>query len=239
MVNMKQDSEPSGQFRSEPDFMGHRERLKERFVRHGVGGMPDVQVLELLLSYAIPRKDVRPTAEELLRRFGGLKQVLDASSTEIESVTGISVHTSVLIRVVRELITLHSEKTVPMGDFLKSPVEVEKYLLSRLRGTKNESILLIFLDDHGAVLGEEQMGTGTIDEVVLFPRAVMAAALHHNASALILVHNHPHGPPIPSLGDREQSQRLKEVLRPFDITLRDSIVVGRNRCFSIFSNQPL
>ena len=104
---------------------------------------------------------------------------------------------------------------------------------------REETVLAVFLNSLGEVLGEEFIGTGTVNQVVLFPRQIMGMALRYNASALVLVHNHPHGPPVPSARDAEEAEHIRDILRPFDITLVDSIVVGYNRCFSIFRNRPL
>jgi DNA repair protein RadC len=116
---------------------------------------------------------------------------------------------------------------------------MEKYLHSRMADLKEETILLIFLNQKGVVLGEEILGAGAVNQVVYFPRQIIAAALRHNASAMIMIHNHPQGPPAPSYRDREEAERLREILRPFDIKVIDSIVVGHNRCFSIYKNRPL
>ncbi|MEW6351532.1 MAG: DNA repair protein RadC [Thermodesulfobacteriota bacterium] len=221
------------------DRKGHRERLKDRFLASGAAGLSEEETLELLLSYAIPRQDVRPLSAELISRLGGLSEVLNASIVELTAVKGVSRHCAGLIRLVREVVTLVSERSRSGREVLKGPKELERYLLARLGSLKEETIFAIFLNSLGEILGEEFMGTGTINQVVLFPRQLMGTALRYNASGLVLVHNHPHGPPVPSARDAEQAEQIRDMLRPFDITLLDSVVVGHNRCFSIFRNRPL
>ncbi len=221
------------------DYKGHRERLKERFLASGAAGLSEEETLELLLMYAIPRQDVRPLSSELIGKFGGLSGVLNASIVELAAVKGVRRHTAGLIRLVREMVALVSDRSRASRDFLKGPKELERYLLAKLGPLKEETILAIFMNSIGEILGEEFMGTGTINQVVLFPRPLMGMALRYNASGLVLVHNHPHGAPVPSAGDAEQAEHIRDLLRPFDITLLDSIVVGHNRCFSIFRNRPL
>ena len=218
---------------------GRMERLRELLFQGTSGGLKDAELLEMLLGYSVPRRDVRRLAEELLTRFGNLRSVLDASTVELRSVCGMGEQCAGLMRLVREIFFRVEERPKFSREVLEHPRQMEKYLLSRMSGVKDESLLLILLDDQGVVLGEEVLGAGTVDQVVTFPRQVMETALRHNATALVIVHNHPHGPPLPSIADREEAERLRDVLRPFDITVRDCIVVGQNRCFSIFSNAPL
>jgi len=220
-------------------YEGRLARLKERLVREGAHGLSDSEVLELLLSYAIPATDVRPIAEEVLRRFASLNGVLRSSTVELTQVDGVGLHAAGLVRLAGEIVGRCSEVMSPSGEILKDPRELERRLLTRFKGMKEEALLLIFMSSQGLALGEELLGAGTVNEVVTFPRQIVGRCLYYNASALIIVHNHPHGPPLPSVRDREEAERLREILLPFDITVKDSIVVGQNRCFSIFKNSPL
>jgi DNA repair protein RadC len=221
------------------DHTGHRERLKERFLRHGALGLSAEDLLELVLMYAIPRRDVRPLAEELLLRFGSLERVVTASTVELARVDGISTHTATLLRLIGELPIKLAGSAPPLSDVLNNPKELERFLIARLSKSQEEQLLLLLLDDQGLVLGEQTMGAGTVNRLVTFPRQVMQTALKLNASRLIIAHNHPHGPPLPSVRDREEAERLRDILHPFDLTVEDCIVVTGSRCFSIFKNRPL
>jgi len=220
-------------------YEGRVAQLKERLVREGAHGLSDSEVLELLLSYAIPATDVRPIAEEALRRFGSLNGALRSSTVELKQVDGMDLPAAGLVRLAGEIVGRCSEVMSPSGEILKDPRELERYLLARFKGMTEEALLLVFMSSQGLALGEELLGAGTVNEVVTFPRQIVGRCLYYNASALIIVHNHPHGPPLPSVRDREEAERLRDILLPFDITVKDSIVVGQNRCFSIFKNSPL
>jgi DNA repair protein RadC len=224
---------------TESDHIGHRERLKERFLRSASGSMSEEELLELLLGYAIPRKDTAPLAKDMVGKFGDLKNVLGASVPELEAVTGISRHTAVLIRLVADIVSRLRDRALINKELLGDPKVLEKHLLARFRDVSEERLLLILLNDLGAVLGEEFIGAGTVSRVVAFPREIIKVVLRYDASALILAHNHPGGPPIPSFKDRDDAERLRDALLPFDVKLTDAVVVGVNRCFSIFTNQPL
>ena len=229
-------SRPPTRRNDEPDRAGRREWLMERFLTDGLDGLSEHEVLELLLSFAIPRRDVRSPAQELLKEFGGLRKVLAASTVELSNVDGVELHSAALIALVRELTAYFSDKQSRVSDLVNCPRDLEAYLISQLRGVKDEQIIVVFLDAGGAVLGEELVGAGTIDRAVVFPREIMEKALRHTASELIIAHNHPHGPPMPSVADREEAEHLRAILLPFDLVLRDSIIVGRKRCFSVFRN---
>jgi DNA repair protein RadC len=219
---------------------GYRnETLKMRLLREGAASFSDSEVLELLLSFAVQPKEVQPLAEHLTARFGDLRGVLISSTLDLASVPGVSEHAAALIRLAGELVARGSEAVEPSSEILARPDELQHYLLARMRGMKEEKILLIFFDHQGAVLAEEFVGAGTIDQAVIFPRQIMELALRCNAGALIIAHNHLHGPPLPTVQDSEEAERLREILRPFDITLEDSIVVGQTKCFSIFKNAPI
>ena len=192
-----------------------------------------------MLTYAIPRKDVGTLAEELIKTFGSLRGVLAASVLELTNMKGISRHTATLLRLAGEIVVRCGESPEIPAEIIKESKQLERFLLMRFSGLQEEKHLIIFLDAQWTVLGEEMVGAGTVDEAVLFPREIIRNALAHNASALLVAHNHLHGPPLPSLRDREQAERLRDILMPFDILVRDSIVVGKNRCFSVFKNSPL
>ena len=223
----------------ESDHSGHRERLKERFLRSASGSTSDEELLELLLGYAIPRKDTAALTKDLIRKFGNLRNVLSASVPDLEAVSGISRHTAVLMRLVADIVSRMRDRASSNKELLGDPKVLEKHLLARFRDVSEEKLLLILLNELGVTLGEEFIGAGTVNRVVAFPREIIKIALSFDASALILAHNHPGGPPIPTFKDRDDAERLRDALLPFDVKLTDAVVVGENRCFSIFNNQPL
>jgi DNA repair protein RadC len=201
--------------------------------------LPDAEVLELLLTYAVPSRDMGPAAAQLVQRFGDLRNVLCASAREVEQTEGVTPHVAALIQLAREVALRCSDRAGAPPEILRNDREIEQHLLARFGGLREERLLLIFLDRHGVVLAEEFVGSGTVDQVVAFPRQVMEMVLRHRASSIIMAHNHLHGPPLPSVRDREEAERMRDILRPFDVLVQDALVVGQNRCFSIFANRPL
>ena len=215
------------------------EELKERLFRSAPHALTDAEALEMLLTYATPIERAKSLAENLIRKFRSVKEVLNASTVELAEIKGLDANAAGLIRIAAQLVSLCSEAVNGEKDMLTNPRETERFLLSRLSGMKEEKALLVFLDDQGVILGQDLIGAGTVQQVILFPRQIMELALKHNATSLIIAHNHPHGPPLPSKRDRDEAERLKEILSPFEIILKDSIIVGQTRCFSIFTNSPL
>ncbi len=216
-----------------------KDLLLERLFRDPLRGLNESELLELLLFFVTRRRGVSPLAGELLAAFGGLRGVLDASAVELRTLEGVGPQSAALIRLVREIADRCSTIRQLPAEVLAHPQEMQRYLLARMGPMKGEAILLVFLNSQGILLGEELLSTGTIDQAILFPRQVMERALHYNAASLVIVHNHPHGPPLPSARDREEAERLRDLLMPFDIRILDAIVVGQTRCFSIFRNAPL
>lgn len=221
-----------------PHYFDHRRRLRERFQKAGAEGLHDYELLELLLTYGIPRKDVKPVAKELLHRFGSLAGVLDAGPEELASVPGVGPVSATLIRLVKGLCTAYLAEKMKGRDILSSPQAVVDFARARLGGLPYEAFMVIYLNVKNEVLGHEIIHAGTIDQAVVYPRRVLEAALAHHASGLIVVHNHPSGHPAPSEEDRRLTRTLADAVRPVDIRLVDHIIVGRDAYFS-FREQHL
>jgi DNA repair protein RadC len=215
------------------------EELKERLFRSGLPELTDSELLEMLFLFANPAENSRKLAETLILKFNSLKKIMNASTMELAAIEGIDSDLIKLLRVEAQIVSRCGEVAGLEADMLIGGREIGRFLLSRFSGMKEEKVLLIFSNKQGVILGEELLGAGTVDQVVLFPRQIMERALEFNATSLIIAHNHLHGPPLPSVKDREEAERLKQILSPFQIILQDSIVVAQNRCFSIFGNTPL
>lgn len=213
--------------------------LVERLLRDSVRSLDDTEMLELLLTFVSRTRAVKPIAAQLITKFGSLRGVLDASSVELKRLGGLGEQAVALVRLAREIAARYSESPQLPNEVLAHPEELQRYLLARMGSLRDEAILLVFLNGQGVLLGEELLAAGTLDQTVLFPRQVIERALQYNAASLVVVHNHPYGPPLPSASDREEAERLRDVLLPFEIRVLDAIVVGQTRCFSIFRNAPL
>ncbi|MCD6506353.1 DNA repair protein RadC [Candidatus Poribacteria bacterium] len=215
-----------------PHYIGHRKRLRERFRKAGARGMHDYELLELLLTYAIPRRDVKPIAKELIERFKGITGVMNASQEELESIEGMGPISATLIRLVKELFGLYMAERMEGRDLLASPQAVVDFARVKLAGLSHEAFMVIYLNTKNEVIEYEVVHEGTVDRAIIYPRRIIESALSHHASGLILVHNHPSGYPEPSEDDRRLTRSIYEVAHTIDIRVLDHIIVGRNGYFS-------
>ncbi len=207
---------------------GHRKRLRERFKKTRLEGFHDYEIVELLLAYAIPRRDVKPLAKTLISRFKGLRGVLDASVEELVSVKGMGENAAVLVGLVKEMAGEYLKEKVMKRDVIRSAGDVLNYLNVALSGEKVEKFLAIYLNSKNEVLGIETLHEGTINQTFVYPRKIIERAFSHNARAIILVHNHPSGDPTPSTADRRLTEELLAAARALDIIVHDHIIIGKN-----------
>lgn len=222
-----------------PHYIGHRERLRERFRKGGPDGFHDYELLELLLTYAIPRRDVKPVAKELIKRFRSLSGVLDATQQELEGVSGVGPISAILIRVVKEICTVYLGEGIKGRDVLSSPQAVVDFVRMKLSGLPYEAFMVIYLNTKNEVLNWEVIQEGTIDRAVVFPRRIIEGALAQHASGLILVHNHPSGHHFPSEEDRYLTRTIVSAAKTLDLRILDHIVVGKEGHFSFMENHLL
>lgn len=222
----------------EPDYLGHRERLRRRFLLGGGRDMPDYELLELQLTIAIPRRDVKPLAKELIRKFGSFAEVVNAPLEELMLVKGVKENTAAVLRIVRECSVRSSWQSLKGMD---APVisdfdAMVDYCRSAMAYQTVEEFRIIFLNSKLYVIGEEIQQRGTVDQVAIHPREVIKSAMMHGASAMILVHNHPSGIVTPSKADMEITKRIKEAAEAVSIRLFDHLIISKSSVYS-FHNQ--
>ena len=222
----------------EPDYLGHRERLRRRFLLGGGRDMPDYELLELLLTIAIPRRDAKPLAKELIRKFGSFAEVVNAPLEELMLVKGVKENTAAVLRIVRECSVRSSWQSLKGMD---APVisdfdAMVDYCRSAMAYQTVEEFRIIFLNSKLYVIGEEIQQRGTVDQVAIHPREVIKSAMMHGASAMILVHNHPSGIVTPSKADMEITKRIKEAAEAVSIRLFDHLIISKSSVYS-FHNQ--
>lgn len=222
----------------EPDYLGHRERLRRRFLLGGGRDMPDYELLEPLLTIAIPRRDVKPLAKELIRKFGSFAEVVNAPLEELMLVKGVKENTAAVLRIVRECSVRSSWQSLKGTD---APVisdfdAMVDYCRSAMAYQMVEEFRIIFLNSKLYVIGEEIQQRGTVDQVAIHPREVIKSAMMHGASAMILVHNHPSGIVTPSKADMEITKRIKEAAEAVSIRLFDHLIISKSSVYS-FHNQ--
>lgn len=217
---------------AKPDYIGHRQRIKEKYEKSGTEGWLDYEVLELALSYAIPRKDTKTIAKELLSRFKTLNGVLDADRKELQDINGVSKHSSLFLNLLKDISVLYVEKGIHNKDLLSTPQLVYDYLKVSLKGLTDEEFKMLFLDSRNQLIAMETLKTGTVNRSIVFPRKVVESALYHHTVGVIISHNHPAGSLEPSQEDQDMTRAIRKALKTVDIALLDHIIIGGNDYFS-------
>ena len=219
-----------------PSYLGHRERIRAKFAARGLAPLADHEVLELLLTYAIARRDTKPLAWALIKQFGSLGEVLDADPAALAAVKGVGKGTAAFLKLVRALFTRYSLEELRQSAIIRSPEQVVKYCKASLAGRSEECLELIYLSVRNTVIRTETVALGLIDRVSISPRKIVECALAAKASAVILVHNHPSGDVTPSLEDILLTQEVVEAARLLGISVYDHIIVGRQAYYSLKAN---
>lgn len=205
---------------------GHRDRLRERFIKEGAGGFAAHNLLELLLFYAIPRKDTNETAHKLLERFGDVQSVLSATEKELCEVEGISQSSAVLIRLCGELGARYaSGRTEDLKRFY-SYDDMGEYLVKLFYGVNEETVYALLLNSSGALIRAERICTGSVNSIAVKMRDIVAAAISANAANVVLAHNHPGGTAFPSAEDLSTTKSVAAALSVSGIELAEHFVVA-------------
>ena len=211
---------------------GHRKRLRERYFRSDLKSFKDYEVLELLLTYAIPRIDVKPIAKQLLIRFGSLRRVLDAAPFELLGVPGMGPNSVGLFRLFKDIASRYLEEEVRSCDMLDDIEKVSDFLRMKIGGSKRELFVPLFLDMHNHLIAYD-VYRGSVNQNNVTPREIVTQCLLCGASNLIIAHNHPSGVLEPSQADIRFTRTLKMLLEALDIQLTDHLIVTGNLCHSI------
>ncbi|MBT5039193.1 MAG: DNA repair protein RadC [Rhodospirillaceae bacterium] len=208
-------------------YIGHRKRLRERFAKSGADGLADYELIELLLFGALPRSDTKPLAKRLCDRFGSISAILAAEPRALAEVEGAGkavIHSlklaeAVSLRALRDQVV---ERPV-----IATWNSLLDYCKAKLAHQMNEQFNILFLDNNNSLIADETQQKGTVNHVPLYPREVIKRALELNASAIILVHNHPSGDPSPSPADIEMTEEVCEAGQKLGVTLHDHLIFSR------------
>jgi DNA repair protein RadC len=211
---------------------GHRQRLREKFHAAGAERMHDYEALELLLTFAILRRDVKPLAKALIAQFGSLRGVLDASFDELKEFERLGPGPATLIKLVKDLCAIYLLDRAKEKENITSPQRVVHFAQMKLAGLPHEAFMVIFLNIQNEVLRYEILNEGTIDQVAVYPRRIVEKALACHAAAVILAHNHPSGHTDPSEEDKRLTRAIRDAGRLIDLRVIDHIIVGENGYFS-------
>lgn len=219
-----------------PAHLGHRQRLKQRLYSMGTDSFLDHEFLELLLTYPIARKDTKPIAWALLKRFGSVAGVLDASETSLLQIPGVGPSTAQFLKLVRSALKRYARARVPKGIALKSPYEVLEYCKASLAGKQEEFVEVLFLSVRHTIISTRVVAAGSISQISITPRQIIEHALTEKAAALIIVHNHPSGDPTPSSEDITWTLKTQEAAQLFDIKILDHLIIGKGTYYSFTAN---
>lgn len=215
-----------------PLHTGHRERLRERFLQSGETALADHELLELILFYAIPRRDTKQLAKTLLQSFGSLASVLSARADDLMAVSGLSENSVTLLKAIQTAAVRMGQKQVMKQPVLSNWEQLLSYCHIAMAHEANEQLRVLFLDKKNKLIADEIQQKGTVDHTPAYPREIIKRALNLGASALILVHNHPSGDPSPSRADMQLTDTVAEAAQMMGIHLHDHVIIAKTAHYS-------
>lgn len=211
---------------------GHRKRLRERFINANLEAFSKHEIIELLLTFTLPRRDTKPIAKDLIKQYGSVAGILDAPVEKLKKIDGIGEITPILIKFFKELLAYYLYEKDIKNRFLSSTEDVVSYFRTKMQGLPQEEFKAVYLSTKNKILDVETIAAGTVDHSVIYPREIIKKALNHNAKSIILVHNHPSGDPNPSEADKEITRKLKIICELMDINVYDHVIIGKNSYIS-------
>ena len=222
-----------------PHHIGHRRRLKEKFIGLGSKSLSDYELLELLLFQAIPRRDVKPLAKDLLKIFGGFNNIVHADRAKILAVNDSKESVYLQLNLLKELLNRILHEKISKKHVISSWSMLLEYLKFSMGFLKIEQFRVLFLNTKNILLAEEIMATGTIDQTPVYPREIVKKALLHEAGAVILVHNHPSGNAKPSKADIDLTTQIVNACIVVNVTVHDHVIISNGSYYSFKSNMLL
>ncbi len=218
-------------------YVGHRERLRARFLKGGSDALADYELLELVLFRAIPRRDVKPLAKALLARFGSFAGVVSARPERLREIAGLGEAAIVELKIVAEAAKRFTKVKVENRPAMGSFSAVLDYCRTAMAFLDREEFRILFLDKKNLLIADEVQSTGTIDHAPVFPREIIRRAFELNATALILIHNHPSGDPSPSQTDIQMTRQIVSLGKSLNVAVHDHLIIGRDGFTSFKSLQ--
>src|SRR3990170_746176 len=210
-----------------PHYLGHRERLRRRFRGAGPDALPDYELLELILSRSMPRRDTKPLAKALIARFGTFAEALNAPEELLREVPGIGEAAITELKLVRAAALRLMRGEVLERPVLSSWAQVLDYCRASMGFASKEQFRILFLDKRNQIIADEVQQTGTVDHTPVYVREVVKRALELSATAIVLVHNPPSGHPTPSRADIEMTRQIVAAAKPLGVLVHDHIIVGK------------
>ena len=224
-----------------PDYLGHRARLKERFLKGNGRDMADYELLELLLTYAIPRRDVKPLAKKMLQSFGTLAEVVAAPDYRLKDIKGIKDSTLILLKLLKVVSERLSWQNLASDDkpIIFSMDSLIEYCRTSIAYSDVEELYLIYLDSDLHIIDKELFQKGSVSSVTASPREIIKHALHIGSTNIIMVHNHPSGSPRPSENDLKLTRMIEEACLTVNIKMQDHLIITKSDYFSFLEHQLL
>lgn len=218
-----------------PHYLGHRDRLRQRFRKNGHDSLPDYEMMELILFRAIPRRDTKPLAKAILNKFGSFAEAINASEERLSEISGLGQSAITEIRIIRAAALRLMQGEIMKRPLLSSWDKVIQYCKAAMAYEMREQFRILFLDKRNRLVADEVQGNGTVDHTPVYVREVLRRALELSACAIVLVHNHPSGDPTPSRADIEMTKEIISAARNLDIAVHDHLIVGRDGHISLRS----
>ncbi len=220
-----------------PHYHGHRERLRKKYLNSGINSINDYEIIELLLSYSIPVKDTKETAKKLLKKYGSIKEIFyNLDKENFCSVNGIGEKSFILFKLINDMFKIISEEELFSKEKILSPEDVINYCKKTMWNLKVEEFKIIFLNSKNEILDIKTIEKGTVNEAYIYFRKIFEKAFQYNASAMVLLHNHPSGKPEPSDEDIKITKKVIELSDNLNITVHDHIIITPNSYFSFKEN---
>ncbi|QEK38375.1 RadC family protein [Candidatus Cytomitobacter primus] len=219
--------------------VGHRKRLREKFLESDHSKFSDYELIELLLQMAQPRKDVKPLAKDLIAYFRSFSAVISAETSKLQQITGMGPTSVTMLKIVHESLCRLLKEDLSSGPILNTGDKVLDYCKARMAHLPKEQFRVLFLNKKNVLIKDEVQQTGTIDHAPIYPREVIQKSLDLGASAIILVHNHPSGNCSPSNADITVTYQLRDIANMMNINLHDHLIISKGGCFSMRENNLL
>ncbi len=226
----------TAKIQEKPHYIGHRQRLRARLLEKGVSSLAEYELLEVLLFAAKPRGDVKPLAKALLKRFGTLAKAIRAPVHELEEIKGMGEAAIVALKISEAVAGELLKDEIISGPVIQSWTALLDYCRLQMGALKREQFRILFLNHKNGLIADEVQQEGTVDHTPVYPREVLRRALELQASAVILVHNHPSGDPTPSKADIEMTQAIRTAALSLNIRLHDHVIIAGSKHYSFKSH---
>lgn len=215
------------------DYLGHRKRLRERYVKNGYEALQDYEIIELLLTFVKQRVDTKPLAKQLIKKYGTIEEILKADIKDLKETEGVGDITAVFLNFIGDIAACSfKDKAEKEKISFRNKNQLISYLRNDIGFSKNEEFKVLFLNSVNEIIETEILFTGTIDKSAVYPRKILERALYHNARSIVFVHNHPSGNISPSEKDIELTEEMKKFFKIVDINVLDHIIITKNSHFS-------